>query len=453
LPAAVLDDSALSLGFPGGFPSDLVADGSGRLFTVPDALIPTQLAVFTASTSPPTPLYNVSITAGSLVDFDGVQPARAPTSFGSGLFGAFTGDIEVLSDRWILVTVGAGNSASNDANGPLRLANLLVIDANLRQVVQTVNLAWSLSAPGHTNSGAAYQSVPQSLPSMVTFVPSTDGTPTGRVYVAMSNGAGTNAGLGEFYHGTVQSWHADFRLAQPLTPDSVGRAPGDVTRTYVSAYFNPVGFTRYKGFLILTNAGASRFLPGFIPEPESDAVLEFLDIGADAWRDNWTVNLGPILPQVGALAIGADANGTFAVTSSQTYAAAYFVDLRGLDETPVDPLKLRLMRTVELAAGGSTTLGSGYQPGVALDPTGRTVYISSFYSSVVRVLSLPADVEAGPIAVDPQPYHAQTPAQGWLAALVAPPGTAAEVYVLVNGTFDANFLPLRSSFLGTLTAP
>ncbi|MCI0636945.1 MAG: hypothetical protein L0206_23980, partial [Actinobacteria bacterium] len=450
--AATLDDGAVSLGFPGGFPSDLVVDGNGRLFTVPDALIPATVVAYDTTTAPPAPLFNVPIVAANLIDFDGVTPARAPTSFGSGLFGAFTGDIEVVSDRWVLVTVGAGNSVSVDANGTLRLANLVLIDATAGTVVQTLNLAWSLAAPGHTNTGSAYTTVPQSLPSMVTFVPATDGTPTGRVYVAMSNGAGTNAGLQEFFHGTVQSWHADFRLPQPLSPETAGKAAGDVTRTYVSAYFNPVGFTRHGRHLILTNAGASRFNASFVAEPTTDAVLEFLDVDADVWRDNWTVDLGEILPSIGALAIGEDEGGMrFGALTSQTFSAAWFVDLSGLDESPVDPLKLRLLRAVDLSPGGSTTIGSGYQPGIGLSPGGKTLFISAFNGATLHALSLPDDIELGLILVDEEPFDALGPARSSLGVLAAPAGAAADVYVVVNGTFDPNFLPLGSSFVGTLT--
>ena len=86
--------------------------------------------------------------------------------------------------------------------------------------------------------------------------PATDGTPTGRVYVAMSNGAGTTAGLGEFFHGTVQSWFADFRLPQPLSVDTVGKAPGDA---YTRRYYRRLN--RYSANLALV-ADTSMLLLG-----------------------------------------------------------------------------------------------------------------------------------------------------------------------------------------------
>jgi hypothetical protein len=446
-----LDDDTISLGSPGGFPSDLAWDGDDRIYAVKDALIPATVVGYDVTTAPQPPLLQAQIAATDLVDHDGVTPARAPTSFGIGLFGAFTGDIEVVGTRWIFVTVGAGNSMSSDASGPLRLANLVVIDADLQRVVQTVNLAWTLNAPGHGSTGAAYLAVPQSLPSMVTFIPDAGGATTGRVYVALSNGAGSSAGLQDFFHGTVQSWRVDFTQPLPLAPDTVGKAPGDATRTYVSAYYNPVGFTRYKRFLVLTNAGASRFTPSFVAEPTTDAVLEFLDVDADVWRDNWTVNLGEILPATGAIALGKDAAGTlFGALASQTFAAAYVVDLSGLDETPVDPLKLRLLRAVELAPGGLTTPGTGYQPGVAVAPDGETAYVASFTDGALRVLSLPDDIELGDIGIDEAPYDVLGLAGSSLGACVAPSGAFSEVFFLVNGTFDASFNPVRSSFIGTV---
>lgn len=453
-----VDDAALSLNYAGGFPSDLVVDGAGRLYTVPDATIPANLVVYDVTTTAPgAPLVSVPVTAADLIDHDGVSPARSPTTFGNGLFGAFTGDIEIFGGRFVLMTVGAGNSASADANGPLRLANLVVIDTVLGRVVQTVNLGWTLGVAGHTSGGMPYASIPQSLPSMITIVPSNDGSPTQRVYVALSNGAGSTAGLGEFFHGTVQSWVADFTQLQPISPDTAGKAPGDVTRTYVSAYHNPVGFTRHstadgKHYLILTNAGASRFNASFVLEPTTDAVLEFLDVNDDVWRDNWTVNLGGILPEVGALPLGKDAGGAlFGALSSQTYAAAYFVDLSGLDESPVDPLKLRLMRAVDLQPGGATTIGSGYQPGITLSPDGTHCYVSSFNEGALHVLALPDDIELGEIGVDAAPFDALPPLASSPGAVAAPFGAAADLYFIVNGTFDAGFNPLGSSFVGTLT--
>lgn len=454
-----VDDAAIPLNFAGGFPSDLVVDGSGRLVTMPDALIPTSVVVYDVKSAPATPLFQVPISVSDLIDHDGMSPARAPVAFGTGLFGAYTGDVEVISDRWLLVTVGAGNSTSTDSNGvTLRLANLLVIDLFSGNVVQTVNLAWTLAASGQTSGGAAYSAVPQSLPSMIAVIPATDGTPTARVYVAMSNGGGSTGGLQDFFHGTVQSWKADFTKPQPLSPDTAGKAPADVTRTYVSAYYNPVGFTKYgnqhgKAFLMLTNAGASLFNANFVLEPTTDAVLEFLDVYADAWRDDWTVNLGPVLPSVSALALGKDAGGAlFGAFASQTFAAAYFVDLSGLDQDPVDPQGLRLVRTVALEAGGPTTLGSGFQPGLVLSPDAKRVYVSSFNAATLHVLSVPDDIELGVIGVDEPPFDGIGALASSPGALAAPTGATADLFFIVNGTYDSNFLPLGSSFVGTATA-
>jgi len=455
----VFDDATVDLGKAGGFPSDLVRAPDGRLITVDDATIPARVLVFPAAVGGATPSQVIPITAADLIDHDGTTPARAPTAFGNGLFGAFTGTLELVFDRWLLVTVGAGNSVSDDGSVPLHLANLVVIDLDTGTIVQTVNLAWALQTSGTFSHGAEYVGIPQSLPSMTAFVPDRSGTQTGKVFVAMSNGAGSSAGLQTFFNGTVQSWKADFTRAKPLAIDTTGKAPADVTRTYVSTYYNPVGLTRHTtatGFstLVLTDAGASRFTTSFAAVPTTDAVLEFLDLDSGQWRDTWTANLGPILPAPQGIASFHDGSGnTRGLITSQTYAAAYLLDLSGLDSNPVDASRLGLLRTIDLAPGGSSTAGSGFQAGVAVNATGRTGLVTSFTTSKLTVIGLPVDPAFGPILVDPAPFDtvALGPARGLgLGAVVFTPGAAADAVFLVNGNFDQNFVPNRNAFLGTL---
>jgi hypothetical protein len=275
-----------------------VSDGQGTILTVDDALIPANVLGFDERVRGPATL-SVPVTPSDLVDHDGTKPARAPSTFGNGLFGAFTGTMEIAYGRWILLTVGAGNSVSDAGGTPLRLANLVVIDKQTARVVQTVNLAWELRMPVQQSTGAQAASVPQSLPAAVLFVPDLTPNPGGTVYVAMSNGAGTSQSLGVFYPGTVQSWRADFTKPQPLSPDTTGKAALDVTRTYVSAYFNPVGLARHHNsigspVLILTSAGASFLDSNFVAQPTTDAVLEFLDLATQQWRPTWEANLGAL---------------------------------------------------------------------------------------------------------------------------------------------------------------
>jgi hypothetical protein len=442
---------------PGGYPSDLVADANGNLHTVDDAQIPASILTYAAGSLSPTPTMMVALAANHLIDHDGTSPARAPSTSGKGLFGAFVGDLELAHNRWLLVTVGAGNSLSDDYTQPLRLANLVVIDTHAAQVVQTVNLAWPLKSGGQMSSGGSYLTIPQSLPSMVAFVPAHDGTLAGQVLVAMSNGGGSSAGLQDFFGGTVQVWRADFGQSQPLNVETTGKAAADVTRTYVSPNFNPVGLTAYTNtkntdYVILTSAGASRFDQNYVAHPMTAAYLEFLDLGATQWRDSWKVDLGGILPAPQPLARGADRSGhVFGILTSQTFAAAYFVELGGLESDPVDPAGLRLLRTVELTPGAATSAGSGFLPGVTLSPMGGSAVLSSFTTGTLSVLLLPDDIEFGEILVDPAPFLALGPARSSLGALVAPFGGAADVFFVVNGTFDGSFQPARSSFLGTLT--
>ena len=458
-PAVVLDDAAIELRAPGGFPSDIVLDGSGRLVTVADAQIPANLVLYRTDFISATPETTIAIGANHLIDHDGVRPARAPTSFGNGLFGAFVGDLEIAFDRWLLVTVGAGNSISDDGNSPLRLANLVVIDLQTAQVVQTLNLAWMTPISGQFSGGGPYTNLPQSLPAMVAFLPSRNSTQTGRIFVAMSNGAGSTQGLQTFFNGTVQSWRADFTRSQPISVDTTGKAPLDVTRTYVTRNYNPVGVSRYANAsghstLILTTAGASRFDANFVAQPTTTAVLEFLDLDADRWRDDWAVDLGRVLPSVHKLILSEDAGGLkYGAFTSQTFAAAYFVELTGLESNPVDPARLRLLRSVDLAPGGAATAGSGFQPGIAISPGGRTLLLTEFNSGTLTVVGLPDDIEFGPLVVNPAPFEAALlgPARSSLGAIVAPRNAAAAAFFVVNGTFDGSFSPSGSSFLGTLT--
>ena len=232
--------------------------------------------------------------------------------------------------------MAAGLSNSDDGQNPLRLANLVVIDTQTAQVVQTINLAWPLNFTGQFDNGGPYDVIPQSLPSMVAFVPARNGTLTGAVYVALSNGAGTSAGIQAYYSGTVQSWRANFALPQPLSIDATGKAPTAITRTHVSNYYNPLGLTRYTNpdgfsYLILTDAGASIFDANFVAHPATNAFLEFLDLDTEQWRDAWAVDLGPILPATQAITLGTDAHGTrFGLMSSQTFAAAYVLRAESL---------------------------------------------------------------------------------------------------------------------------
>jgi hypothetical protein len=273
----------------------------------------------------------------------------------------------------------------------------------------------------------------------------------------MSNGAGSLAGLTVFQRGTVQAWQADFTQATPVGILTTGKAPADVTRTFVSNHFNPAGLTRYtnaagRSFLILTDAGASEFGTDFIVRPKSDAVLEFLDLDTWQWRDAWASNLGPILPAVHALALGKDADGeSFGVLASQTFAAAYVVDLSGLESNPVDAARLGLLHTVALAPGGDVTAGSGFQPGVAVTPSGGTAVVTGFETSSLHVLELPDSIRFGAVEVDPAPFAGHLgPARGLgLGAVVV---NQAGATFVVNGGFDDMFVPNRDAFLGTLAA-
>jgi hypothetical protein len=102
--------------------------------------------------------------------------------------------------------------------------------------------------------------------------------------------------------------------------------------------------------------------------------------------------------------------------------------------------------------GGATTVGSGYQPGLALSPDGTLAYVSSFNAGTLHVLSLPGDIELGEIGVDEDPFDAIGALASSPGALAAPAGATADLFFVVNGTFDASFLPLGSSYVGTLTA-
>ncbi len=451
----VFTDDAVDLGTAGAFPSDLERATDETLYTVNDATIPARVVGVRNGQV----VMNVPITANDLMDFNGQSPALTPISFGPGLFGAFTGDFELAFDRWLFVLVGGGNSYSTSNGAEMRLGNVVLIDTQTGTIAQTINVAWPKDFNGDFSNGGPYAAIPQSLPSMCSFVPARNGTETGTLYVAMSNGAGSSAGLQTFFNGTVQSWRVDFTASAPVAPDLTGRAPKDATRTYVSNFYNPVGLTRFTNsrnfsFLILTDAGASRFDENSVAHAETDARLEFLDLDTETFRDTWTANLGRILPSIQKLAISNDDEGdAFAVATSQTFNAAYLLDLSGLEENPVDPARLGLLQTVALSTGGDVTAGSGFLPGVALSASGKTALVTSFSTSRLVVLELPDDVATGTTLINPAPFlpAALGPARGSLGAIVMTPGAAADVHFIVNGTFDANFAPDRHGFLGTLS--
>ncbi|MHC4958642.1 MAG: hypothetical protein ACYTGN_09710 [Planctomycetota bacterium] len=428
------DPAYADLGKPGAFPSDLVALSDGRLVTVDDAAIPATIRVYDDRRL----LYTVPITAADLIDMDGTQPARSATSFGPGLFGAFTGDIEVVFDRWLLVTVGAGNSVSSDGTQTLRLANLVVIDTQARRVVQTINLAWTLRHAGEFSNGGDYDVIPQSLPVMCRFVPAGNGTLGGNVYVALSNGAGSSAGLGTFFNGTVQSWEANFAVTVPLGIETTGKSGIDVTRTWVSDNYNPVGLTPYAtergtNYLLLTVAGASLFDADFVAQPTTNAFIEFLDLGTLSFRDDYAIDLGQVLPAAPqGIALGEDRNGvSFGMLTSQTFGSAYVVELGGLDSNPVDTQRLRFIRTVDLG-------GAGFHPSIAVD--GNTAVVSSFEGSSLTVLELPDDIEFGTVIAG-EPFAA--PEAFGIGAVAFANDV---VFAVANG----NFGPSRNAFLARL---
>ena len=406
---------------------------------------------------------STEITDAHLIDADGTTPATAPTTFdfGGGLFGAFTGDIEVAENRYAFVTVGAGNSRSVSGSDPLSLSNVVLIDTVTGTVLQTINLGWSANVDGNLNVGPPFTGLPQSLPSQVAYVPNSSFPGTGRLYVAMSNGAGDSNGLSAWFPGTVQIWQVDFSRANPITPDVSGRDPFHPTRLFVSEHFNPVGLTIYRAplgvdYLLLTNAGASRFDANFNAIPEGDAFLEVLDLTTRQWRPNLTMNLGAILPATQKLAIGRDATGRpFAMLSSQTLSAAFVIDLEGLDQGPARADQLGLLHAVDLAAGGSTTIGSGFHPSIGLSPTSRTAVVSTFFPPKLYVLDLPDDIGENAIGVDIPPFdnaNLTATGSGGLGALVVPNDNISDVYFLVNGTFDSTtFLPKDPAYIGTLT--
>ena len=457
----VFDDSVIDLGRAGGYPSDLAADSKGTLYTVDDALVPCKVLAY-PSDGGTAPIATVAIGPADLIDMDGSTPARSVNAFGAGLFGAYTGDLAIVFNRWLLVTVGAGNSISFDANGPLYLANLVVIDTWNRKVVQTVNLAWPLPRSGSFAGGGNFGSVTQSMPVSLIFLPTGDGTTSGTLHVAMSNGMGDNYGLSDYFPGTVQEWAVDFRAPEPVSAVTSGTVPGEITRTYFSKYYNPVALSGYvaadgRRCLILTAAGGSRFDANYVLQPLSSAHLEFLDLESNSWQPNWEINLGPILPSVAPLAHGSDGNGVqFALLTSQTFAAVYVVELTGLESNPVDTSCIRLLRSTDLTPGGASQAGSGFQPGIAVTPSGRTALVTAFNSSSLSVLALPSDIEYGQITIDPVPFdtvNLVSSKHSGLGALAILPGASADAYFVVNGTFTPNYTPAGSAFVGTLTVP
>ena len=459
VPEVSFDPRFLDLGKPGAFPSDLARDAQGSLYVATDAAIPATFRRYAANGT----TTDVTIAAANLIDSDGTTPATAPAAFdfAGGLFGAFTGDIAVADNRWAFVTVGAGNSLSGTGGRALSLSNVVLIDTWTGSVVQTVNAGWDAHVSGMMNVGGPFDRLPQSLPSQVAYVPDSDFPGTGRLYVAMSNGAGTSNGLTAWFPGTVQVWRVDFSRAEPVFPETSGRDPHHPTKLFVSSHYNPVGLTIFSAshggdFLLLTNAGASRFNASFQAVPEGSAFLEVLDLSTRVWRPELEMNLGPSLPAAQKLALGRDGTGRpFGAFSSQTLSAVSIVDLSGLDARPPRADRLGLLRTVDLVPGGGTTIGSGFHPGIGATASGRMLVVSTFFPAKLFVVELPADLSTGAIAVDPSPFgsaNLTADDSGGLGALVVPDNNVSDVYFLVNGTFDfSTFSPKDPAYIGTLT--
>ena len=154
------------------------------------------------------------------------------------------------------------------------------------------------------------------------------------------------------------------------------------------------------------------------------------------------------MPAPHALAIGVDLNNNhFGMLASQTFAAAYVVDLTGFESNPVDPGSLGLRQTIELATNAAVA-GSGFQPGIGLSPSGRSAVVSSFTTSSLIVIDIPGDALFQLFTLNPPPFDGDLSASQavGLGALVV----GDDVAVIVNGDFDANFAPNRAARIGVL---
>jgi hypothetical protein len=183
-------------------------------------------------------------------------------------------------------------------------------------------------------------------------------------------------------------------------------------------------------------------------------MVEVLDLSTRQWKPELEMDLGPVLPSPQRIALGRDETGRlFGVLTSQTFSAAYVLDLSGLDNRPPTPADVGLLRTVDLTPGGSLQPGSGFHPGIGLTGSARTLIVSTFFPAKLHVVALPGDIGAGPIEVDSDPFTdlLVTPSGG-LGALVVPRNNVSDVYVINNGTFDATtFAPKDPAFVASLT--
>ncbi len=455
----------------GAYPSDLERYGD-TLFTV-DAdeidssnarIVPVDM---TASGLVPSALFLPTM----IRDMDLVDALGQPASLASPIgFGFFVNDLAVASPTLGFALVNAGGSDTRP-----NLSNLIVFNPSTGAIVQVVNLAipYSDSTTQLVDSNGAYvnsSTFMQSSAEGIAYVPGINGQDL--LYVAMANATNTYPAI--WNPGTLQC----FRVTQgaPL-PVSQFPEAGRSTRTLQTLHYNPVELSVIypqsppgnppTPRLLVTVAGALGADANFNLIPATPAAVEAYD-AVSGYREGWFA-MGMAALAAKPPAIGQDGAGNYVgFFPSQITGEIYLLNLKGLYSPVIAPNQLAILRGVGngipiVQPSGASVPGRNIS-GVALSGDGRTLIATTFgdlfasptpKGGTLYALSLPHNVVTGSgfgtQFVPEANEFAAANGRNLSSPLIYATGPMQdEVFAVVSGALDANFLGLSPASIGSL---
>ncbi|MCU0722112.1 MAG: hypothetical protein MUC63_00590 [Planctomycetes bacterium] len=402
-----------------GFPSDMaLADSDalrGTLFVVDEASVDAAGGARVLALDLDAPGMPASAAFGGLHLLKTDLRHADGSGVGAGdTFGAF--GVEAAAADLLMISPTSAcllASASHEGDPPF-LANLFWFNPTNASLPQTLNLAIPTTPPTSSvrSDGSAVGTHTQSNPTGTAWVPS--GGTAGKLYVSMSNLHGAAAMNAMVYNpGTVLAFNVDTGASPPVSlPPAATVRPGKWNPVQVTAYTSAA---TGKSWVLVSNAGVTQYYGtaaswGYSPPYQTasftEASIEVIDPATDAVAA--TIPMGLAALSFNAIAIGKDGTGrTVGMIGSSFFGQVYAVDLSGLDENPMQPAKVRPLRSAyrpipvfHSREGDAHTWACD----VALAPNGRLAFVSAFNQAEVHAVECPEDWETGEFRARPEPF-------------------------------------------------